>query len=52
MGCSRSSLAQLTVNGDAAAQRPYHLNQRIMNIQLDKLEYRFQWTEFAGKDDF
>lgn len=52
MGCSRSTLAQLKVNGDTAAQRPYHLNQHEMKIQLDKLEYDFQWTESAGEDNF
>ena len=51
VGCSRSPSAQLTVNGDAA-KRPYHLNQYSMKILLDKLEYQFQWTEFAAKDEF
>jgi hypothetical protein len=52
IGCSRSPLAQLTVNGDAAKRQPYHLNQHSMTILLDKLEYHFQWTEYAAKDDF
>ncbi|KAF2812792.1 kinase-like protein [Mytilinidion resinicola] len=52
IGCSRSPSAQLTVNGDAAMRRPYHLNQHSMNILLDKLEYHFQWEEFAAEDDF
>jgi hypothetical protein len=52
-GCSRSLLARLTVNGDATApRRPYHLNQHSMKIQLDKLEYCFQWTEFAATEGF
>lgn len=52
MGCSRSPTAQLTVNGDGATRGPYHLNQHIMKIQLDKLEYNFQWTENAATEDF
>ncbi|KAI1420108.1 kinase-like domain-containing protein [Xylaria sp. FL1777] len=52
VGCSRSPSAQLTVNGDAVARRPYHLNQHSMKILLDKLEYNFQWTGFAARDDF
>lgn len=52
IGCSRSPLAQLTVNGDAVMRLPYYLNQHSMKIQLDKLEYHFQWTEYAAKDDF
>ncbi|KAI3338906.1 kinase-like domain-containing protein [Ustulina deusta] len=52
MGCSRSPTAQLTVNGDGATRGPYHLNQHIMKIQLDKLEYNFQWTENATTEDF
>lgn len=40
--CSRSRLAQVTVNGETAHQRPYHLNQHSMAIRLDKLEYVFQ----------
>ncbi|KAK3385780.1 kinase-like domain-containing protein [Podospora didyma] len=52
IGCSRSPSAQLTVNGDAVTRLPYHLNQHSMKIQLGKLEYHFQWTEFAAKDDF
>ncbi|KAF2969142.1 hypothetical protein GQX73_g4381 [Xylaria multiplex] len=52
MGCSRSPSAQLTVNGEAATRRPYHLNQHSMKILCDKLEYNFQWTEFAAKHDF
>lgn len=51
-GCSRSPSALLTVNGEAATRQPYHLNQHSMKIQLNKLEYDFQWSEFAAKDDF
>ncbi|KAK2731287.1 hypothetical protein FQN57_003533 [Myotisia sp. PD_48] len=52
IGCSRSPSAQLMVNGDAATRRPYHLNQYSMKILFDKLEYHFQWTEFAASDHF
>jgi hypothetical protein len=52
VGCSRSQLEQVTVNGEAAHQRPYHLNQHSMMIRLDKLEYVFQWTDFAATADF
>ena len=52
IGCSRSPSAQLTVNGEAATQRPYHLNQHRMKIQLEKFEYDFQWTGFAANDAF
>ena len=52
MGCSRSSLAQLTVNGDTAARHRYHLNQHSMKIQLSKFEYCFQWTEIAAEEKF
>lgn len=41
-GCSRSRLAQLTMNDEAAHQRSYHLNQQFMVIRLDKLEYNFR----------
>ena len=51
-GCSRSQSAQLTVNGEAAQRRPYALNQYSMNIRLDKLEYTFQWTDYAATEDF
>lgn len=52
MGCSRSPTAQLTVNGDGATRGPCHLNQHIMKIQLDKLEYSFQWTKYAATEGF
>ena len=41
IGCSRSLLAQLTVNSDAATWRPYYLNQHSIKILLDKLKYHF-----------
>ncbi len=52
VGCSRSQLAQVKVNGEAAHRRPYHLNQHSMMIRLDRLEYIFQWTEFAATAEF
>jgi hypothetical protein len=52
MGCSRSAMAQLTVNGDGATRGAYHLNQYVMKIQLDKLVYNFQWTEYASTEHF
>lgn len=52
IGGSRSSLAQLTVNGNPAARQPYHLNQHSMQVQFGKLEYCFQWTEYAAKAEF
>ncbi|KAI4266656.1 MAG: hypothetical protein L6R35_006924 [Caloplaca aegaea] len=51
-GCSRSLSAQLTVNGEEVRRRPYALNQHSMNIRLDKLEYTFQWTDYAATEDF
>jgi hypothetical protein len=51
-GCSGSPSAQLAVNGDRITRRLYHLNQHKMKIQLDKLEYHFQWTTFAATDNF
>jgi hypothetical protein len=51
-GCSRSSLARVTVNGESAAQGPYYLNQHRMKIGLDKLEYDFQWTDFSATEKF
>lgn len=51
-GCSGSPTAQVTVNGDRAMRRPYHLNQRQMKIQLDKLEFSFQWMEFADTSSY
>ena len=51
-GCSRFKLTQLTMNDEAAHQRPYHLNQQFMMIRLDKLEYNFRWTSFAVTKDF
>ncbi|KAJ2981301.1 hypothetical protein NUW58_g6722 [Xylaria curta] len=50
--CSRSQSTQLVVNGDAVKQQPYMLNQHSMKIQLDKLEYTFQWTEYAATQNF
>ncbi|KAM3065428.1 hypothetical protein ACMFMG_011451 [Clarireedia jacksonii] len=52
MGCSRSAMAQLTVNGDEDTRGAYHLNQYVMKIRLDKLAYDFQWTEYASTEDF
>ena len=49
---SSSPSAQLIVNGDAVKRQPYALNQHSMNIRLDKLEYTFQWTEYAATNDF
>ncbi|KAN0076119.1 hypothetical protein V8E54_006261 [Elaphomyces granulatus] len=51
-GCSRSSLARVTVNGKSAAQGPYYLNKHRMKIGLDKLEYDFQWTDFSATEKF
>ncbi|KAL8647821.1 MAG: hypothetical protein Q9210_005333 [Variospora velana] len=51
-GCSKSLSAQLTVNGEEVQRRPYALNQHSMNIRLDKLEYTFQWTDYAATEDF
>ena len=51
-GCSGSQSAQLTVNGESVRRRPYLLNQHSMNVRLDKLEYLFEWTEFAATDEF
>lgn len=28
------------------------MNQHKINIQLDKLEYHFEWTKFAATDEF
>ena len=47
---SRSQPAQLTVNGETAQRRPYALNQHRMIIRLDKLEYTFQWTDYAATE--
>ncbi|MCJ1309560.1 hypothetical protein MMC25_003220 [Agyrium rufum] len=53
VGCSTSSSAQLTVNGDPVELRPYYLNQNNMKIQIaGKLKYCFLWTNFAANDDF
>ena len=52
MGYSRSLLVQLMVNSNIAIQWPYYLNQYSIKILLDKLEYYFQWMEFAAKDNF
>lgn len=49
---SRSHSAQLTVNGETVQRRPYALNQHSMIIRFDKLEYTFQWTEFAATKTF
>ncbi|KAI0453499.1 kinase-like domain-containing protein [Xylaria acuta] len=51
VSCSRSQSTQLTVNGESA-QWPYALNQHSMNIRFDKLEYTFQWTDYAATEDF
>jgi hypothetical protein len=52
MGCSRSPSTQLAVNGDAVQLRPYHLNQHSMKIQIDRLEYHLQWTDYAADKEF
>lgn len=49
-GCSRS--ARVTVNGESAAGRRYHLNQHRMKIWMDVLEYGLQYTSFARTEDF
>lgn len=49
---SRSQLAQLTVNGETVSQQPYALNQHCMIIRFDKLEYTFQWTDYAATKNF
>jgi hypothetical protein len=49
---SRSQSAQLTVNGETTQRRPYALNQHSMNIRLDKLEYTFQWSDYAATETF
>lgn len=51
-GCSRSPSTHLAVNGDAVALQPYHLNQHNMKIQIDKLEYHLQWTDYAAEKVF
>ena len=50
--CSRSQSARLVVNGDAVEWRPYMMNQHIMSVWLDKLEYTFQWTDYAATEGF
>ncbi|KAI1130270.1 kinase-like domain-containing protein [Nemania abortiva] len=52
IGCSRSMLAQLTVNGEAVPRRPHHLNQHTMKVRLDKLEYDFRWTDYAATKEY
>ncbi|KAI0410750.1 kinase-like domain-containing protein [Xylaria grammica] len=51
-GCSSSQSARVVVNGDAVARRRYMLNQHSMSIWLDKLEYTFQWTDYAATKGF
>ncbi|MCJ1466001.1 hypothetical protein MMC07_004620 [Pseudocyphellaria aurata] len=48
----RSQLAQVTVNGETVQRQPYALNQHSMIIRLDKLEYTFQWTDYAATKGF
>ena len=52
IGCSRSLLAQLIVNSNAATRRLYYLNQYSIKILLNKLKYYFQQIEFTTKDNF
>ncbi len=47
VGRSNSPSAQLAVNGEAVTRQMFHLNQRSMRVRFDKLEYVFQWTDFA-----
>ncbi|KAI0185407.1 kinase-like domain-containing protein [Xylaria flabelliformis] len=49
---SRSKLAQLKVGVEDVEHKPYHLNNTSMKITFDKLEYNFQWMEYAHTDDF
>ncbi|CZT10255.1 uncharacterized protein RAG0_14784 [Rhynchosporium agropyri] len=49
---SRSSMAQLSVDGVAVTREPHHLNQHRCKIQASKLEYIFEWTDFANGNDF
>lgn len=51
-GTSRSLTAQLAVNSHPVTRYLHHLNQHAINIQFDKLEYIFQWTEYAATDAF
>ncbi|MCJ1464292.1 hypothetical protein MMC07_002905 [Pseudocyphellaria aurata] len=48
---SSSHSAQLTVNGETVQRRPYALNQHSLIIRLDKLEYTFQWTDYAATEN-
>ena len=43
---------QLTVNGETVQRRRYSLNQHSMIIRFDKLEYTFQWTDYAATETF
>ncbi|CZT06995.1 uncharacterized protein RAG0_12573 [Rhynchosporium agropyri] len=49
---SRSSMAQLSVDGVAVTREPHHLNQHGCKIQASKLEYIFEWTDFANGNEF
>ena len=49
---SRLQSTQLTVNGETVHGRPYALNQHSMIIRFDKLEYTFQWTDYAATKAF
>lgn len=49
---SRLQSVELTVNGETVQRRPFALNQHSMIIRFSKLEYTFQWTEYAATQDF
>ncbi|KAI0968947.1 kinase-like domain-containing protein [Xylaria arbuscula] len=48
----RSRCTELTLNGVSVQQHRHALNQNKMIIRFDRLEYTFQWTDYAQEDAF
>ncbi len=48
----RSSLAELTVNGEAVGRQMHVLNQHRMKIRVSSFEYVFEYLPFAATEAF
>ncbi|KAI1133652.1 kinase-like domain-containing protein [Nemania abortiva] len=49
---TRSSLAEIAVNGEVVGRQMHVLNQHSMKIRVDSLEYEFRYTNFASTKGF
>lgn len=52
VGYSKSKSAGVTGGDTAVSQTLHLLNQHSVGILFDKLQYIFQWTDFAATEEF